>query len=264
MSAYVRACRRRGGAMAAFVVATAAGTGIPACAPAIGAVQEQTGGIMVATADGNRSLIFVAPVDGGVVVVDLGWMNAATELFRALHSARATPEDVVAVLLTHGHRDHIAAWPLVAGAPFYMAAAEADLFLGRAAPEGTLVELGDRLRAPPRPDPGELEIRTFSADTALAFGTDTIRAFAVPGHTPGSSAYLFRGVLFIGDAATGRPFGGLAAAVPVYSADPELAVESLRRLWARLTPYTVRWVCTAHARCVPFEEARAQLGGSQQ
>lgn len=224
-----------------------------ACAPAIRAVQEDTRGLLIPTAGTNESVILVAPVETGMLVVDLGWSGARAELARALEHLGASPDDVTAVLLTHAHRDHISAWPLVANAPFYMAAAEADLFLGRAPPEGALVRLGHRIKPAPRPAPAELDVRTFSGDTVLTFGRDTVRAFAVPGHTAGSTAYLFRGVLFIGDALSAAPFGGLRPAVGVYSADPEQAAASIAALWSRLEGLEVRWVCTAHGRCIRYD-----------
>lgn len=224
------------------------------CAPAIRAVQEDTRGVLIPTADSNESVILIAPVETGLLVVDLGWIGAEAELSRALQRLDAGPGDVVAVLLTHAHRDHIAAWPLVADAPFYMTVDEADLFLGRDNPDGALVRIGHALKPAPRPAAGEVEVRAFSSDTVLAFGSDTVRAFAVPGHTAGSAAYLFRGVLFIGDALSAAPFGGLAPAVGVYSADPEQAAASVASLWPRLQGLEVRWVCTAHGRCVPYDD----------
>lgn len=248
--------RPRVGAGLAALAAASALALLGACAPTVRAVQERTGGVLVPTAWSNRSVIFFAPVDGGVILIDLGWMDAEAELSSALDRRGFKPDDVVAVLLTHAHRDHIAAWPLVADAPFYMAAREVDLFFGRAPPGGTLARLGHRLKLAPRPDPGDVEIRTFSGDTALAFGRDTLRVFPVRGHTAGSAAYLFRGVLFIGDALAGAPFGGLGPASAVYSDDRNQARRSIDALWSRLELFEVRFLCTAHGRCVSYEEAR--------
>lgn len=50
----------------------------------------------------------------------------------------------------------------------------------------------------------------FSKDTVFVFGRDTLHAFLVAGHTAGSTAYLFRGVLFVGDA--GDLLGGVDSA----------------------------------------------------
>lgn len=217
-------------------------------------MQDLTDGYMVAPPGAGQSTILVAEVETGVLVLDLGWTGAQEELARGLDALDRTPADVAAVLLTHAHRDHIAAWPLVADAPFYMHADDVDLFLGRTAPEGPLAELGHRLKPPPTPRPGEVEIRTFAGDTLLDFGRDTVRAFHVPGHTPGSTAYLFRGVLFVGDALSSEPLGGLRPAMAVFSDDPEQAERSMARLWTELEGLEVHYVCTAHARCVEYRQ----------
>ena len=93
-------------------------------------------------------------------------------------------------------------------------------------------------------------VGAIARDTTLVFGRDTVRAFLVPGHTAGSAAYLARGVLFVGDAAS-ADHGGLRAARRGYSSDVALARSSLARLAAATAPHAPRLVCTAHARCAP-------------
>lgn len=238
------------------------GLGIAGCAPTIRQVQQDTRGVLIPTAGSNESIIFVAPVDAGVFLIDLGWSGADAELARALEGLGRGPQDVAAVFLTHAHRDHIAAWPLVVHAPFYLAAAEVDLFLGGAEPQGNLPRLGHRLLPAPRPAPDQVAVRPFSGDTVITLGSDTVRAFLVPGHTRGSAAYLFRGVLFVGDALSAGALGGLRPAVPIYSADPARAAVSARRLLERVQPFGPRFVCTAHGVCTSWEEAVRALGGT--
>jgi glyoxylase-like metal-dependent hydrolase (beta-lactamase superfamily II) len=96
---------------------------------------------------------------------------------------------------------------------------------------------------------GEIDVRTFSRDTAFVLGRDTLYAYLVPGHTAGSVVYLFRGVLFLGDAVTRTLWGGFASARRGYSDDARLAAANLATLWPRLPDGAVRYVCTAHAHC---------------
>jgi glyoxylase-like metal-dependent hydrolase (beta-lactamase superfamily II) len=112
--------------------------------------------------------------------------------------------------------------------------------------------LGARIRPVELPRAGELDVRTFGRDTAFVIGTDTMRAYVVAGHTAGTAVYLFRGVLFLGDAATYSRWRGFAPAKPRVSDDPRMAAENLELLWPRLPPGGVRYVCTAHAHCAPF------------
>lgn len=149
-----------------------------------------------------------------------------------------------------------AGWRVVARAPFYLAAAEAPLLTGRESPPGPLDRLAADLVPAERPRPGELELRTFGTDTTLVVGADTIRAFLLPGHTRGSAAYLVRQVLFVGDAAGSKRLAGLGPPAGAYSWDADGGARRLAELLERTAPLGVRYVCTAHARCVTFRHAR--------
>ncbi|MDQ3389200.1 MAG: hypothetical protein M3483_06825, partial [Gemmatimonadota bacterium] len=93
-----------------------------------------------------------------------------------------------------------------------------------------------------------------SSDTLFTFGSDTVYAFLVPGHTNGSAAYLFRGVLFVGDALSYSTSRGLKEASTVFSADLVQSRASIISLWERVQRYDVKSVCTAHAKCTEFTE----------
>ena len=156
------------------------------------------------------------------------------------------------MFLTHSHRDHIAAWPLVAHARFHVGASERPLLVGGTEHEGWIARWADRLMPPKLPGPARLGVRTFSHDTAFVIGSDTLRAYLVPGHTPGSAVYLFRGILFLGDAVTWSRTQGFRPAKRGYTHDRRVAVASLAELWPRLPMGAVRFACTAHARCAAF------------
>ena len=250
-------------AAAAMLAAALAG-----CAPAslreASRALEVPGASALATTNGpNASMIYAARTSAGVVVVDLGWVGADGALRDALARLGAAPRDVVAVLLTHGHRDHTGAWRAVKGATFFVGAGEAPRLRGERMPDGWIPRLADRLRPPRLPRPGEVTVRAIDADTALVFGADTVRAFPVPGHTAGSAAFLVRGVLFVGDAASaGR--GGLRPARAGYTADRARARTSLARLGREAAPYAPTLVCTAHARCAPSTaELWRRLGAAE-
>ncbi len=69
-------------------------------------------------------------------------------------------------------------------------------------------------------------------------------------------------MLFIGDAAAPRLTGGLGPPAGAYSLDPAAGRAALLRLLDRLEARDVRFVCTAHARCYPYHEARTSLRGA--
>ena len=76
----------------------------------------------------------------------------------------------------------------------------------------------------------------------------------MPGHTLGSAAYLFRGILFVGDAVARKPLRGFGGADPFFSADTRMNRQSLIGLFARVPMERVRWVCNAHAKCARPDE----------
>ena len=210
----------------------------------------------------NTSMTYLARTDSGVVAIDLGWWGYRRQMARALERIGATHDDVKHVFITHSHRDHIAAWPDVRCARFHLAAAELPRFLGSAQHGGWMVRAGERLNATNLPDSGEVDARAFSRDTAFVFGRDTLLAFIVPGHTAGSAVYLFRGVLFMGDAVTYYPFRGFRPAKAQFSDSPAGAVASLETLWPRVPFEQVRVMCTAHGECAPFtRDLLREIGG---
>ncbi|HEU0051890.1 MAG TPA: MBL fold metallo-hydrolase [Longimicrobium sp.] len=219
------------------------------CSYNLSQVREPGRAVAFPTALSWSSMVYAAKTDSGVIVVDLGFVGAGGALRRHLRELGVGPAEVTDVFLTHSHRDHIGAWREVRTARFHLAAAEEPLFEGRRTHADVPSRMAQAVTGNPAPWPGEVTVRPFSADTVFTFGRDTLRAFLVPGHTAGSAAYLFRGVLFVGDAVRRDPLFGFGGAARVFSDDRRLNQESLRALFDRALPYGVRWVCNAHAKC---------------
>jgi hydroxyacylglutathione hydrolase len=194
-------------------------------------------------------MVYAAKTDSGVIVVDLGFVGAGGALRRHLRELGVSPYDVTDVFVTHSHRDHIGAWREVRTARFHLAAAEEPLFESAATHADVPSRLAQAVAGNPAPWPGEVSVRAFASDTVFTFGRDTVRAFTVPGHTAGSAAYLFRGVLFVGDAVARHPLFGFHGAARIFTGDRRRNQESLRSLFDRALPHGVRWVCNAHAKC---------------
>jgi glyoxylase-like metal-dependent hydrolase (beta-lactamase superfamily II) len=208
----------------------------------------------IPTAWPYESMVFAARTADGVFVVDLGWNGADRALRRGLAQIGATPGDVTDVFMTHSHRDHIRAWPLVRHARFHINTAEVPLFTGKAVHADLPSRAARTVRGDAGPWPGEVDVRPFSGDTTFVLGTDTIRAFVVPGHTPGSTAYLYRRILFAGDAIS-RPYTtGYGPGMGIFSTDRARNHAELVSLFERLRPYPVEWVCTAHGKCARPDE----------
>lgn len=231
---------------------------LSACTLNLRQVQDPPRSAAVATAYPWNSMVYLARTDSGVVAIDLGWYGADRSLRRGLRRVGAAPEEVTDVFLTHSHRDHIAGWRTVRHARFHVSAAEVPLLESDARHADLPSRAGERLAGNPAPWHGEVRVAAFAADTAFAFGRDTVRAFAVPGHTAGSAAYLFRGVLFVGDAVAYSYLSGFRPAFGVFTDDPARSRASLASLWERARPFAPRWVCTAHAKCARADSAFAR------
>jgi glyoxylase-like metal-dependent hydrolase (beta-lactamase superfamily II) len=222
------------------------------CTHHLGAVRPATEPIV--TAWPWNSVVYAARTGAGVVVFDLGWYGADGAIERGLARIGARPEEVAHVFLTHSHRDHIAGWSAVRQARFHLHEAEVPLFLGGLRHADVPSRAASALLPDPEPWEGELALRPFSGDTAWVLGSDTVRAFRVTGHTPGSTAYLFRGILFAGDAVHRTPLTGFGRALPIFTDDVAEAGTSLAALFERALPYGVEWVCTAHGKCARPDE----------
>ena len=233
-------------AIAALVVLT--GGCARATAPLVVAQQSD----VALTGGPNTSMIYLARTSDGVLAIDLGWWGHRDAFTSALARLGASTVDVRWVFLTHSHRDHLAALPLLRRPKVYVGSREEPLLTGAAEYDARIPRWSERIKPSGLSDAGDVELRTFSRDTAFLIGDDTLRAYLVAGHTAGSAVYLFRGVLFLGDAVTYTWWGGFAPAKRFVSDNRREAAESLSRLWPRLPQGGVRYVCTAHARCADF------------
>ena len=225
-----------------------------ACTRAIAPLQVPRQADVALSGGSTTSMIDLARTNDGVLAIDLGWWGHSRSLAQALDRLGASATDVRWVFLTHSHRDHIAAWPEFRRARFFVGAAEDSLLVGATKHEAIVPGLSERVKPSGLPREGELDLHAFSGDTTFVIGNDTLRAFLVPGHTSGSAVYLFRGILFLGDAVTYTWWGGFAPAKRGVSDDRRVAASNLEKLWQRLPEGAVRYACTAHARCSAFNE----------
>ncbi|MDB4951880.1 MAG: uncharacterized protein JWM27_4529 [Gemmatimonadetes bacterium] len=238
-----------------FALTALACTLLAGCTLNLARIQDPPRAAAVPTAFPWESMVYVARTDAGVLVLDLGWYGSAGALRKALGKVGAAPADVTDVFLTHSHRDHIAAWRQVPRARFHMLDSEAPLFTGVERHRDIASRVGQAVLGNPAPWPGEVDVRPFAHDTVFVLGRDTLRAFVIPGHTAGSTAYLFRRVLFVGDALFHSALLGWGPAKRIFTASGKLNRAGLASLRLRVHPFPVAWVCTAHAKCAAADSA---------
>jgi hydroxyacylglutathione hydrolase len=156
------------------------------------------------------------------VVVDPGDDAARLRLELAGFGTRC-----VAILITHGHWDHLGAVADLAegtGAPVHMAEDERLLLED----VNTFVPPGVHLR-PYTPDV------LLQGDETLELAGITFETLRVPGHSPAHLAYHADGCLFSGDVL----FAGSVGRVDLPGADWDTLVASIRTLADRYPPETV-------------------------
>jgi glyoxylase-like metal-dependent hydrolase (beta-lactamase superfamily II) len=156
------------------------------------------------------------------VVVDPG-----AEAARLLSELTRIDARCAAILITHGHWDHLGGVADLAeetGAPVYMAEDERVLLedLNSFTPPGV------RLR-PYTPDV------LLQGDETLELAGISFQTLRVPGHSPAHLAYSADGCLFSGDLV----FAGSVGRTDLPGADWDTLVESIRTLAERFPPETV-------------------------
>jgi glyoxylase-like metal-dependent hydrolase (beta-lactamase superfamily II) len=227
----------------------------------VGLLAAGVGGVILSIIIGKASIVDAARVDGveivkdgfvsaaivelgprAVALVDAGNDEHGAALLSALRRRGLDAEAVKLVLLTHGDTDHVAGAPLFLRAKIMALGSDVALAEGRAA-------RGVRSARPT----GVKIVRALADGDVIdvdAAGTVSVgrggspppstatrfEVFAIPGHTPGSAAYLARGVLFLGDSAEITTDGGLAPSTWLFCSDRPLNRRSLRELAARLAP----------------------------
>lgn len=170
----------------------------------------------------SAHLLDVGP--GEVALIDSGNDAEAKAIVAALKARGLGLDAVKAVLLTHGDTDHVNGVRRFPGAAVMALERDVDLAEGRTARTPLLS---------PRPT-GARVSRVLRDGEVVELGAARIEVFAVPGHTPGSAAYLARGVLFLGDSAEIREDGGLEAARWPFCENRAENRSSLKQLARRL------------------------------
>ena len=190
----------------------------------------------------------------GLILIDAGMDTGGIALDRLLTSLDARIEDVHLVLLTHGHPDHVAAAPLLTRARVFGGARDRARFAGRH--RGRLAERLFR-RVLPTPNISVTDWLDGECEIAIA-GEPPIRAWPTPGDTPGAYSFLWRGVLFVGDALDWRQ-GRLEPALGFATDDASENRRSIIRLANRVDELDLHGIAVSHGGLVPGGEAKRLL-----
>jgi glyoxylase-like metal-dependent hydrolase (beta-lactamase superfamily II) len=227
-----------------------------------GGLQEQSAGLPLGADvepvyDGFATVFILDAGNGEVALIDAGNNTAGAAILDALRERNSSAENVTAIFITHAHPDHDAGIALFPRATIYAMKQEVPLAEAKEPFESVFSRVMARYNAHPFQVTHPLE-----DGEKVTVGNLEVTAFAVPGHTPGSAAYLSHGVLFLGDAAMINSDGQVIGPAKAFSNDADEGVASLRRLAERLQARAdeVKLLATAHTGGVAGLAALAAVG----
>ncbi len=172
---------------------------------------------------------YLIRTETGWIAFDAG--SDAKHIAREFKALGIDPGEVDAVFLTHSDFDHVAGLSLFRNATVYLCALEEPLATGKI---NRMPFTKNKIAA----------AATYLSDgDAVSVDGRTVRIVSIPGHTPGSAAYLVEGkYLFTGDAFSIRD-GKIQPQNEIFNMNTEASMESVHRLTAFKE---VKLVLTAH------------------
>jgi glyoxylase-like metal-dependent hydrolase (beta-lactamase superfamily II) len=200
--------------------------------------------------------IYGAKAGSHVVLFDTGTGREGAAIDALLAQLGAKRDDVSDVFITHGHPDHISAIPLFKQAKIHASSKDVDMIRDHGLCEPFMAIVAGWLL--PAPD-GTTATVTDAGDVIVDKDKGLkVRVLDLPGHTKGSMAYLYDGVLYVGDSITFNE-GKLGPAPAPVTVDREENKKSIKELAKTLADTKLDFICTGHQGCTPPGKASQLL-----
>lgn len=191
--------------------------------------------------------VYAAKVGARVLFFDAGLDPEGHPIDAALSALGAGRDAVSDVFLTHAHPDHVAGASQLGKAKLHLGAGDVPLAEGKAKPDALVAQAFNLVSAAP---PVTINAPLGGPASIDVGEGKVVKALPVPGHTPGSFAFLYDGVLFVGDIMVFKQ-GQLEPTPRLLDPHPEENKAAIRSLKTALAGDTVDTVCTGHGGCTP-------------
>jgi metallo-beta-lactamase class B len=132
----------------------------------------------------QQTVVWAITTNSGIILIDAGYPGTTETILKEIRQVGLNPADVKYILLGHGHGDHYAAafyFQEHYGTRVGSTAADWDLMHPAGAPAAANPNEAVR----PRRD------LVLKEGTPVTLGDQTVNVIEIPGHTPGSLAFIF-------------------------------------------------------------------------
>ncbi|MEQ1947852.1 MAG: MBL fold metallo-hydrolase, partial [Bryobacteraceae bacterium] len=133
----------------------------------------------------QQTIVWAITTSAGIILIDAGYPGTSDAILNEMKQLNLNPADVKYILLGHGHGDHYAAASYFQehyGTRVGTTAADWDLMYPPGAPA---TAAGANETPKPKRD------LVLKEGTPVTLGNQTVNLIEIPGHTPGSLAFIF-------------------------------------------------------------------------